>query len=463
MPAVRNVIKTAAGVPVQNVLVTIELGTLTEEGIFSQNLAFVDVDPLSTSDYAVDYTIDTAGFTQTDVNGAWQVTLYGNDAILNPVDSRYRITETYQGTQRIYYIRVPNASPSPNAAYWVGEILDNTATLFGATISLNNLSDVDPGLNPNSGQALVWNETLQKWVAGNVAVGGTVVPGDPTEDATANYPTVSPAPDTAIYTPLEHIDDTRPAIPGYHASDHEQARVEIIALADDLIEARGGAESPYPNFAAKMTALDETVNSIVTSAAVFWYQGTGSEFVNQPLTSNNTGFLPLLDNLVEIPAGSLNTGDTVTVKFDTIWKNYNTGATLTNLYKLAVNDGTTLTELNSNTLTQTTSAVNGFRTTSIDITFLVLDEGLRYFLRSYTTSQLTAISSLTNSWEASGTGNVPSANMAIGNGLFPVDFNNDITIDLTSRLSINSVAVGSTYSVQFLGGFAALTRVGVLS
>lgn len=137
MPIVRNIIKDAKGTPLQNVVVTIDVGIFNGSGVFSLPQGFSDIG----TDYSSDYSINAAASLNTDGAGAWQCTLEANSNIINPTNSVYRIQETYGGTTRTYYIIVP-ASGGP---YWVGEILDliHTPSTSGTTSTFAALTDVN--------------------------------------------------------------------------------------------------------------------------------------------------------------------------------------------------------------------------------------------------------------------------------------------------------------------------------
>jgi hypothetical protein len=470
MPNVRNIIKSAIGVPVPNVLVTIELGTVNDAGAFTQNLGFIDIDPNSTSDYSVDYTIDTAGFTSTNASGVWEVTLYPNEDILNPAGSIYRITETYQGTSRIYYINVPSDDPSPNTAYWVGQILDNTPVVLGSTISLDDLSDVDPNLDPDDFQALIWDGT--KWTAGSVAVGGSVIPGEPTEDAIPNYPQSSSHPDNALFYPLEHVDDTRPGLPGYHSKDHEQMRVEIIAIEDDLIAARGGIESPFGNLAAKIEDIDLTLDAVISAASVFYSTNSDATpfFHNEPPTiSTKTEWFDLLDTGIFIPAGSMLIGDKLDLHFDVIVKNYLSNMTFSWQFRLDVIDDPLFPfELLSPSFSQSTSANDFYRLISTDFSMIATDSGLRFSIDGRHLGQGAEIGPDTNSWDnVAGSGNALGSTSQGGSGIFGVDYeNNDTNIMFLGQMGYNIINVsypsGSKCDLQLTNAWATLTRAAVL-
>ena len=113
MATIHNTLKKPNGDPIRGADVTVELSW-----------------DISTSPFAMhesatpSYIVDGVAYTETDVDGYWEMEVISNEDIF-PANSVYRITEEVSSTDtNSYYVSVPVEGATP--IYWVGNNLAAT-------------------------------------------------------------------------------------------------------------------------------------------------------------------------------------------------------------------------------------------------------------------------------------------------------------------------------------------------
>lgn len=146
MPVVTNTVKYPNG--------TVAAGRVTIDLVGTNGRPLTDGAWVSASDHAVH-----AGYSADLVAGVWSVNLTANE-LINPSGTRWRVTESVDGRQTVYYIEVPDGA----GPYFAEDILDEAPGSLGSSALGSHAADTDA-----HGNAV--NFTVQAEMAGMLPVG----------------------------------------------------------------------------------------------------------------------------------------------------------------------------------------------------------------------------------------------------------------------------------------------------